>query len=453
MQWGSFNVGTASSSVERVDFTASVATPLTVINNVAAGNPSAIFGKITAADNIAVWLVNPAGITFNSTGGFSGGSLVLTTAALTDNGATQRLLVADDNAASITIASGASLFARGSIVAVAQNISAAGRIAADNTGSFNAAGTVINDAVHDGVGDVALVAATDVIVPTDVGSPLGLTITAGTRLGTATLAANGTISGANVRMFGTAANAVELLLNVNSAASLTATAVSGRVVIASGVAGDGLTIGGVAADNNGTASISTAGTLSGTALQLVTSGNLAASGSLTGTGNAAAINLNAADITGIGAGRASLSAANGSISVTSLGSITLGSVTARNDVALTAPVDLTVGGVSVTSLAADLTLTATAGNLTVTGALSASDDIALSAASGSIALGDNVTAGISQTQGNFIATARSLSLGSGTLSATGMVDLTATAGSLAGSSGLVITSNSGNADDAGVGRA
>ncbi|KPF63497.1 hypothetical protein IP88_13985, partial [alpha proteobacterium AAP81b] len=143
---------------------------------------------------------------------------------------------------------------------------------------------------------------------------------------------------------------------------------------------------------------------------------------------------------------------DGSISITAdTGEINAGALAADGSIGLTA----TVGNLDATTLTAgtDLSLTATAGDLGITGALSAGDDIALSAAAGSITLGGNVTAGTGNTQGDLTATAASLDLGNGTLAATGLVGLTSTAGSLAGSAGLVITSNSGNAVDAGVVRA
>ncbi|KPF69577.1 hypothetical protein IP88_11595, partial [alpha proteobacterium AAP81b] len=120
------------------------------------------------------------------------------------------------------------------------------------------------------------------------------------------------------------------------------------------------------------------------------------------------------------------------------------------DATLAATNDFTAETVTATG---DIRLASTAGNLVITTTLAPGDDVVLSAANGSITLDADVTAGGTDTQGDFTATARSLSLGNGTLAASGLIGLTSTAGGIAGTAGLTITSNSGNAVDAGVARA
>lgn len=79
INWDTFSIG----STETVSYiTADTATQFGVLNRVITLSPSQIDGALLSQNNIAVWLVNPEGITFGSTGSFSGGSLVLTTAGV-----------------------------------------------------------------------------------------------------------------------------------------------------------------------------------------------------------------------------------------------------------------------------------------------------------------------------------------------------------------------------------
>lgn len=86
IDWNSFSVG-ATGVVNFVS--PGTTTALTVVNRVIGTSngigvprtvtPSVIDGKITSTPNIAVWLVNPSGITFGAAGSFNGASLVLST--------------------------------------------------------------------------------------------------------------------------------------------------------------------------------------------------------------------------------------------------------------------------------------------------------------------------------------------------------------------------------------
>ncbi len=220
IQWTTFDVDPG----RVVNFnTADGATPFSVLNRVVTNAQSDINGTINSQNNIAVWLVNQTGILFGPSGSFSGGRLVLSTldldASFTDanflagTGMT-RFSGASTNAITLQ-GGGGGIAANGSFIAIGQDITVAKTVTA--TG-----------------GDVALIAARDVSFPVGLGSPLSITINQGTTLATARVDSSGAITGENVRLVGASqAGAIANLLNV-SGGSLTATAVDGAVVLATG---------------------------------------------------------------------------------------------------------------------------------------------------------------------------------------------------------------------------
>ena len=226
VNWDTYSIGTGG-SVSYI--TSNTGTQYAVLNRVITASPSQIDGLIAAtnggANNIAVWLTNPNGITFGSTGAFNGGALVLTTLGVTDTdfldgNSTVNLTGASANG--ITIASGAALNTLGGstqsnmLILAAQTMTVAG--------SLNS------------TGETALVAAQDVTLDTAVGSPLGITITTGTALSGVSVL--GSVSGSSVKLAAANASAVmNTLLNVNSGASLTATGTNGAVVLATTTTG------------------------------------------------------------------------------------------------------------------------------------------------------------------------------------------------------------------------
>ncbi len=212
INWNGFNVGAGKS----VTFQTALA-DASVLNRVTGPGASQIDGSI-AATNVSVWLVNPSGITFGSTGAFSGGALVLSTAAITDGaftaglGSNSYVLTGAPDGVPITINNGAILTGSNGMVAIAQSINHAGSIDA-------------------GTSQVALIAARDVTLDFAPGAPLGITISAGTRFGTAAVDSSGTISGGTVKIVGASdGGIVDNLLNIASG-TLSATDINGRIVI------------------------------------------------------------------------------------------------------------------------------------------------------------------------------------------------------------------------------
>lgn len=441
--WDNFSVGAGNV----VSFTSGGATA--VLNRVNAGGPlSQINGTITAP-GISVWLSNPNGVTFGPAGNFSGGGLVLTTAAINQanflSGDAKLLTITEANDAAVTLtAGGGTIAATGSIVVVAQRITTGKTLSADSDASGN--------------GDVALVAATDVTLPNAFGSPLGITITRGTAVATARVDASGTIRGASVQLLGASRTAAtEALLQVTgTGTTLQATrADDGRVVIAAGAgvadvgfvlapaaAGDTAavapvalagTIGGVTA--NADTIIAGNGDIGGTALLRAAGSNgdvrLLAGGAIGGTlGNGLMLGADTLTVTaGAGADVALAAITTASdFALATSGNITTGAIDAGSgNVTLgTSAGDIATAAITGT----DVTLTADAGAVSVSGVIDAGDDVIVTA-SGEAAI-DRVDAG-----GNVaIAGNDGVRFAGGT--ATGDVQVTAAAG-LAAVTGAVTT--------------
>jgi len=479
INWASFDVA----ANRRVEFTTPADTPFAVLNRVTSPNPSDILGQITSKTNITVFLSNPSGITFGPTGGFSGGSLILTTAAMADF--STDLTVA--SGAAITLAAETNpngrIISSGAVVAVAQDIVSGKTITA--------------------TGDVALIAATDVEIPATFGSPLAFTIRRGTTLGSAKVDASGSITAANIRLYGArnlvGTSATDALLSVGSGASLTATAANGKVVLVAGPDAAGVApansdltfAAAVPGLINKRANIAQAGTLSATGAG--GSVLLAARGAITGGGDLAAefgsVTLDAADTFGITVN--DIVAAN-DFTLSHIGSVTLGDISVAAgaiDLATTAGTgaiatgalrafdavtvdalttatvlsavagdanpaarDLSITGVGTVTLGGgtatrDILLTSTAGNVGVTGDLNAGRSVTVDAA-----LAATVARGVTATAGNYTVDGASVILGTAdavptTQSARGFVRITADTTSASGLGALTLRSNALGAGD------
>ena len=327
MEWNSFSVASDSS----VAFsTADTGTGFTVLNRVTGGTLSEIYGRVTSQSNISVWLSNPNGIVYGSSGAFSGGSLVLTTAALTAVPTTGNATLGNMGSSAITIASNTAnngitgLNVTGSLIVAAQAIDVTGRISA--------------------TGDVALVAARSVDVPVALGSNVRVTINEGTTVaqGRVVVGANGAIdAGGGIALAGAAGNATNFLLGIDSSATLSATAVGGRVILAAGASSTEATAGSnvvtVNPSASGAVTIDPSGAISTAGLV-----NVNSAGAITGT----------AATPGTIAGR--------SINIAAAGNVTLAN-------AITAADGLTIASNGGT-LSLGGSLTATAGGISLTGA-------------------------------------------------------------------------------------
>ncbi|MET0179725.1 MAG: filamentous hemagglutinin N-terminal domain-containing protein, partial [Novosphingobium sp.] len=225
IDWQSFNIGVNA----LVAFNSVVpTTPVTALNRVTAGPLSELYGQLTSQNNVAVWLINPSGITMGPQGTFSGGSLVLSTldtdldldpVAFLLTGPTTPFTLAGTSAAPITLMAGSTIastgtaLAPGSVIIAAQQVDASGAISAE-TGA-------------------TLVAAQSVSFPSGIGSPLTFNITAGTALAGVKVLGTATITGGSVALAALSQTGmVASLLNVDPDATLTATADNGAVVLA-----------------------------------------------------------------------------------------------------------------------------------------------------------------------------------------------------------------------------
>ncbi len=200
-------------------------TTVSVFNRVIGTETSVIKGTISSSPNVVVWISNPNGITFGGGGIFSGGSLVLTTADFDGNnlnqknnkffssGGTNPYALVGATGSAITLNATSEITASGLVAAVGQNINANGKITA--------------------TGEVALIAAQDIDLTLDPGSPIGYTIKKGTAVGTAKLNADGTINASSITLTGagrrTAGSESDLLLEIGG--NLTATAAGGKIFI------------------------------------------------------------------------------------------------------------------------------------------------------------------------------------------------------------------------------
>lgn len=319
INWDTYNVGAGYG----VSYTsANTSTQYGVLNRVMGANFSNIEGAITSQANIAVWLSNPNGIVFGSTGSFNGGSLVLTTLGVTDadfnDGGSANL--SGVSSAGVNLNDGSSLTSSGSIVIAAQAASIAGDLSAG--------------------GDIALVAARDVTFTTGIGSPLALQITAGTTVSGIQVSGTAAISADSIGLVAVDDSVVmNTLLAVNTGAALTATAANGVVVLATDdYSGGGISI---AVPETGDAIVSSgtlAATGSGGDVVVSAAGNATLSGTATAnddlTATAANVTLNAATLT----------AQNGDLAVTGPVTVTGANVLAGGTVTVNAAVNASAPG-------------------------------------------------------------------------------------------------------------
>ncbi|MBA2920559.1 filamentous hemagglutinin N-terminal domain-containing protein [Sphingomonas sp. MAH-20] len=213
--YDSFKLGTSNSATEALIFKNSgVAGQFTAVNRVTGGGGSEIWGSITAQDSVNVWLIDPAGITFGTTGTFSGNSLVLSTLDF-KNANFNAPQFAGTSDKSVTLSPGSMLTANnGSLFALAQQIDASGALRAYN-------------------GAIALVATQDISFTDIVGSPLAFTINKGTELSGALVSASGTLDAQRIALAGgTELAMTAALLNVQPGARLTATAAGDSIILA-----------------------------------------------------------------------------------------------------------------------------------------------------------------------------------------------------------------------------
>ena len=282
LNWGSFNLtDSIDGQASTLAFTSTVG-PASVLNRVTSGSLSTIQGAITATPDVAVWLVNTSGITVGAGGSFNGAALVLSASDILpadfDNVLLpNKPLTGVNTAAPISLTGAGALTATGSIIVVGQAITA-------------------DKAMTSTSGEIALIAARDLTLPISLGSPLAITITKGTNLGTA-VNIGAALSGQSVRIVGAGeGGAIASLLNINAGGLLTATAANGVVVLATQTtAAAGVTISSAAAVDG--ISVGDALTASGAGGDIV----LSATGALTSTGtitasdsvdaNAATVNL------------------------------------------------------------------------------------------------------------------------------------------------------------------
>ncbi len=287
MDWNSFSVARDASVAFR---TGDQSTAFTVLNRVTGSNLSEIYGVVTSQSNIAVWLSNPNGIVYGSSGAFSGGSLVLTTAALTAI-PTGTQTLSDMPATGIRIAASEAnggvtgINVAGSLIVAAQQIDVTGSIAA--------------------TGDVVLVAARSVDVPAALGSNVRIKINEGTTVaqGRVVIGAGGRVEGlGTVTLAGAAGNATEFLLGIEPSAGLSATVRGGRVVLAAGASSTEAPFNAVTVEPGaaaGTHRIAPTGTIAATGLvEIGSAGTIAGAAADTGTIEGSAIRIAAAgDVT------------------------------------------------------------------------------------------------------------------------------------------------------------
>jgi filamentous hemagglutinin family protein len=358
LNWGTFNLtDSTDAQASTLAFTSTVGAA-SVLNRVSAGNPSTILGTITATPDVAVWLVNTSGITVGAGGSFNGAALVLSASDITPADFNNILLpnkplTGVNTAAPISLTGAGALTATGSIIVVGQAITA-------------------NKAMTSTNGEVALIAARDLTLPISLGSPLAITITKGTNLGTA-VNIGAVLSGQSVRIVGAGeGGAIASLLNINAGGLLTATAANGVVVLAtqSNVAA-GVTISGAAAVDGIT--VGDALTASGAGGDVV----LSATGALSSTGTIIANDI--VDAKGATVNLANATATNGALKLSaSTGDLTFPggatyswgthlALSAAQDVllgaALTSPGDVTINA---GRDAIGDGITTTAGNIAVT---------------------------------------------------------------------------------------
>ena len=215
LNWQSFNIGSGSS----VNFVQPNSTAL-AINNIFQGNPSQIFGSLTA--NGRIYLINQNGIMFGAgsqvnVGGLVASSLNITQNAIT-NGIAQTIATGDQTTPSfvpftdasgnpltsgnVTVAQGASLQSNGGqILLFAPNVTNQGTISTPNGQTVLAAGTSVYLATSNDASVRGITVAVDGAGTVTNGDATNATVTDPTKLIGQIVASHG-----NVTLMGLAVN-------------------------------------------------------------------------------------------------------------------------------------------------------------------------------------------------------------------------------------------------------
>ncbi|MFS0738568.1 filamentous hemagglutinin N-terminal domain-containing protein [Sphingomonas sp. 1P06PA] len=363
VDWTSFSVGRDAT----VAFSNSAGTAA-ILNRVSGGTSSVIEGAITSPGNLAVYLVNPNGITFGQSANVNVGALIASSLDL-DAGQQAQFLAADPALRFQTV--------DGSTVLVR---------ATDNAriSTLNGAASGLGDLVFLGAGvgaeagtqlsaghDAAFIAGTDITMTASAASPLAFTITRGTQV-RAAVTLDGSVAGRNVTLGFASQGAIDdAVLSVGGMITASAAVATDRGIqlVAGGVPTGTASSVTIAAADPGTPDIAITGTLRGRQ----------AAGAATGT--VSDVQIYGADLIDLGGG---ITSEAGSVRIGSTGD----AVTIASGAILNASRDVIID---------------TAAAATVAGAVSAQRDY--------IVRGANVTLGgavpmVQSAGGRVIATAR-----------------------------------------------
>ena len=392
INWTNFDIDTN----KIVSFTDGTAVDLkAVLNRDLSGNMSEIYGALQSDSNISVYLINTSGILFGFGADVNVGSLIASTLDL-DRG--DPLTTTDDNnqflagdlslggssttssirfngpltsSAGITVGSGAVIRAIGASGGLGQLVLIGASVEAG-------AASVVTSGSGSTRDDVAFIAGTDVTVARAPDSPLSFTISQGTRVANA-ITANGDVAGRNVTLaFASRDTFTDTLLLNGTVTATTASATDRGVVLAAGTSANGVTVsppvsgtetGGIANIGiGGTVSASDGGTAANTADVEIRARN-----SIFGSGSA---DIEATDAVSISSTQANVNLpgvtrSGGNATITAATNATLGPVTSTAG-------NIFVGAADIGNGAQDLSLSASAGSITLSGA-ARGRDVALNA--------------------------------------------------------------------------
>ena len=368
-EWGAFDVTSGDTVNVTIDSGLGLS-EATLFNRVIGSSATSLIDGTINAPNVNFWLVNQNGILFDSDASISAQSFFASSADvanqdifdfytgsdLVGNGSTT-LGFRDPTISAIepiVSSAGASFVTDGSLAFVGQNLNL--------NGSFNAQ-----------TGEVAFLSATDLDVTFTPGSPLGISVRAGTTV--ATQIVDGTVQG-NSATFGlfTSVGVVGSLLQVDSNVTATSAVATDRGITLLAQASSG------SADIQLSGAISTTGTLvSGNTGDFTSTGNITASAFNVGTGGTIStqnlsategnLSLNGASIStaalDAGGGGGVILNAPGNITTTSInanepgatngfinvdssggGALNLGTLTSDGAISLLTGGDLTTGAIT-----------------------------------------------------------------------------------------------------------
>lgn len=385
VDWNSFSVGRDAT----VAFSNSAGTAA-ILNRVSGATSSVIEGSITSPGNLAVYLVNPNGITFGQGANVNVGALIASSLDL--DAAQQTEFLAANPALRFQAADGSTVQVRATDNARISTANGAANGLGDlvflGAGVGTDAGTQLT-AGH----DAAFIAGTDITMTASAASPLAFTIARGTQV-RAAVTLDGTVAGRNVTLGFASQGAIDdAVLSVGGMVTASAAVATDRGIqlVAGGVPTGAASSVTITAADPGTPDIAITGTLRGRQ----------AAGAAAGT--TADVQIFGTDLIDAG-GRIASEA--GSVRIASTGD----AVTLAAGSTITASADVTIDSAATT---------------TVAGSVSA--------------------------QGDYIVRGQSVTLGGAApviQSAGGRVIATARNGALTGSGGLRLIANS---DDSGAG--